>query len=69
MSCENKYMTFKTRYADPEYKVRFNLKYNQKITCDCGCVITGLNYKRHLLSKKHITFINILNSVKKSNNI
>ncbi len=64
MSSDNKYMSFKVRYSNPEYKKKFNDKYNQTQQCECGSMVTGLNYKRHLISKKHLSVMNIINALK-----
>ena len=34
-------------------------KWKTKITCDCGCIITKVYLKKHLLSNKHLELINI----------
>jgi len=34
---------------------------SQKVTCECGCVITKSNLTRHHKSKKHINFMEKLN--------
>lgn len=58
MSEEKKiYKTFKERYADPEYKMKFNKKYNNIIKCECGTLLKQLNLKRHLKSKRHENLI------------
>ena len=32
---------------------------NRKVKCDCGSIITFCNLKRHFLSNKHQTYLNI----------
>ena len=32
---------------------------NRKLLCDCGSIITFCNLKRHFLSMKHQTYLNI----------
>ena len=34
------------------------IKHKEKITCECGCEITKLFFKKHQTSKKHMDFIN-----------
>jgi hypothetical protein len=32
-------------------------KHKEKITCECGCIVTKYGYNRHCLSQKHINLI------------
>ena len=34
-------------------------KNNRRLLCDCGSIITFCNLKRHFLSNKHQTYLNI----------
>ena len=44
-----------------EHKDELNEKKRQKITCECGCIVTKNNLARHSKSKKHIIFMEKLN--------
>jgi hypothetical protein len=39
----------------------------QKVFCDCGCIITKGNYSTHIKSNKHKTLINFLENDIKEN--
>ena len=45
--------TFKEYYADPEFKEK-HLKYiTEKLPCECGCMVTRVNWLRHAKTNKH----------------
>ena len=45
-------------------KDKIKEKYKEKITCECGSILTRNKLSRHKQSKKHITFINNKNDFK-----
>ena len=44
-------------------------KINEKITCECGCVISKNNISRHKESKKHLDYINKVQTQNADDNI
>jgi hypothetical protein len=44
----------KEYYENNKYLIKENNK--ETIICECGCEITKINLKRHLQSKKHLSF-------------
>ena len=47
----------KIKEQNKQYRIDNKEKINQKITCECGCVVSRCNLKRHCKSNKHIKFI------------
>jgi len=44
-------------------KEKISEKFKQKVTCDCGCIVTRYNLTRHKKTKKHLDCMEIINSV------
>ena len=45
--------TFKEYYADPEFREK-HLKYiTEKLPCECGCMVSRVNWLRHAKTNKH----------------
>ena len=58
------YLEHKDKIADQmkqyrlEHKDEILERYKQNITCECGCIITQYNLKRHKRTKKHQDLLN-----------
>jgi len=49
----NKYMTFKERYANPEYRAKYIAQQSEKIKCTCGKDVQKWNISSHCKTKFH----------------
>ena len=48
-----KYMTFKERYEDEEFREKHLKNMNKKVKCECGCKSTKGNLARHKKTMIH----------------
>jgi hypothetical protein len=51
----------KMKQYHKEHKDEINEKNRQKVTCECGCIVTRKALSTHRRSKKHINFMEKLN--------
>jgi hypothetical protein len=60
-----KYKDFKDRYNNKKgYKEEYMKKYNRRILCECGSIVSGLNYSKHVKTKKHMAVVNAIEKYK-----